>query len=165
MAQLYLIRHAVAKERGSEWPDDNLRPLSEDGIKRMKKAAGGLAALGIRFDLVLSSPLVRARQTADIVVAAFQPKPPLAIAESLSPEGEYGDVMTDLRKHARKTRIALVGHEPNIGELAARLMGARGTFEFKKGAVCRIDVEALPPARPGTLIWLLSPAVLRAVRG
>ena len=61
-------------------------------------------------------------------------------------------------------RVALVGHEPELGELAARLLGARGAVEFKKGAVCRIDVDALPPTAPGALRWLLPPKVLRSIR-
>ena len=61
----------------------------------------------------------------------------------------------------KKPRIALVGHEPGIGELAARLIGLRHPIEFKKGAVCRIDVDALPPTAPGALRWLLPPKVLR----
>ncbi len=72
--------------------------------------------------------------------------------------------MSDLEKHARKTRIALVGHEPAIGELAARLIGSRHALEFKKGGVCRIDVEEFPPAGPGDLRWMLTPKILRSIR-
>jgi phosphohistidine phosphatase len=157
MVELYLIRHAIAEERGDKWPDDTKRPLSDDGAARMKKAAKGLAQLGVRLDVIVSSPLVRTRQTADIVAAALDPRPSVALAESLAPEGEYGDVLEDLRKYSRKSRVALVGHEPNIGELAARLAGSRHPFEFKKGAVCRVDVDALPPTRPGALRWFLPP--------
>ena len=71
---------------------------------------------------------------------------------------------TDLEKHARKTRIALVGHEPGIGELAARLIGSRHPIEFKKGAICRIDVEEVPPSGPGALRWLLTPKILLALK-
>ena len=60
--------------------------------------------------------------------------------------------------------MALVGHEPSIGELAARLIGSRHPIEFKKGAVCRIDVESLPPAGPGSLRFLLTPKVLRGIK-
>jgi len=84
--------------------------------------------------------------------------------ESLAPDGSYAAVVADLEKHARKTRIALVGHEPNIGELAARLIGSRHAIEFKKGAVCRIDLETLPPSGPGDLRWLMTAKMLREIR-
>jgi phosphohistidine phosphatase len=162
--ELYLVRHGLAEERGEAWPDDAKRPLTEDGIDRMRKAARGLARLGVTIDVVLTSPLVRARQTAEIVAAAIDPRPSLVAAESLSPGGSFAAVVADLEKHARKTRIALVGHEPGIGELAARLIGSRHAIEFKKGAVCRVDVETLPPSGPGDLRWLMTTKILRAIR-
>ena len=120
--ELYLIRHAIAEERGEKWPDDNKRPLTEEGIARMRKAARGLARVGVTLDAVLTSPLVRARQTAEIVAAASDSKPPLVNVESLTPDGGYAAIVADLEKHARKAvRIALVGHEPLMGELAGRI--------------------------------------------
>ena len=88
----------------------------------------------------------------------------MASISTRAPEGSFAAVVAELTKHARRTRIALVGHEPNIGELAARLIGSRHAIEFKKGAVCRIDVEALPPSGPGDLRWLLTPKILRAIK-
>src|SRR5262245_35536750 len=130
----------------------------------MKRNARGLVRLGVALDVVLTSPLVRARQTADIVAAAFTSRPPIVVIESLSTSGSPQAVITDLEGHSRRGRIALVGHEPGIGELAAKLAGARRAFEFKKGAVCRIDVESLPPAGPGTLKWFLTPRIMRELR-
>jgi phosphohistidine phosphatase len=164
MFELYLIRHAVAEERGDKWPDDAKRPLSAKGITRMRRAARGLASLGVKFDVILTSPLVRTRQTADIVASSFDTRPTIVNADSLAPNGTYADVLADLQRHGRRTRIALVGHEPNIGELAARLAGSRRALEFKKGAVCRIDVESIPPGGPGTLRWFVTPAILRAIK-
>jgi phosphohistidine phosphatase len=162
--ELHLIRHGLAEERGEAWPDDNKRPLTTDGISSMRKEARGLARLGVLLDVMLSSPLVRARQTAELVAAALDPRPSLITVDSLAPDGNYAAIMSDLEKHARKTRIALVGHEPAIGELAARLIGSRHPLEFKKGAVCRIDLDEIPPAGPGTLRWMLTPKILRALR-
>ena len=159
--ELYLIRHGVAEERGDAWPDDSKRPLTEDGTSRMRKAARGLSRLGVAFDIVLTSPLVRARQTAEIVAGGLAPRPSLVNIESLAPDAGYAALMADLEKHARKPRIALVGHEPDIGELAARLIGSRRAIEFKKGAICRIDFDVLPPKAIGQLIWFLPPRVLR----
>jgi len=162
--ELYLIRHAIAEERGDAWPDDTKRPLTADGMARMRRAARGLARLGVTFDVVLTSPLVRTRQTAEIVAAAFSSGPPVEPVASLAPGGSFQDVLADLSRHAHQTSIALVGHEPGIGEIAGRLVGARRGFEFKKGAVCRIDVDSLPPTEPGTLLWFLAPKILRAIQ-
>lgn len=162
--ELYLIRHGVAEERGDAWPDDTRRPLTEEGISRLKKGARGLVRLGVEFDVILTSSLVRARQTAEIFAAAFNTRPAIVVIDSLAPEGSVQAVMNDLEKHARRARIALVGHEPGIGELAARLFGSRRPLEFKKGAVCRIDLESIPSAGPGNLRWFLTPSILRELR-
>jgi phosphohistidine phosphatase len=161
--ELYLIRHGLAAERGEAWPDDAKRPLTERGMSRLRKGARGLARLGVSLDVVLTSPLVRTRQTAEIVAGAFDTHPPLINVEGLAPGGAYQAVLADLEKHAKRARIALVGHEPGIGELAARLIGTRHPIEFKKGAVCRIDLETLPPAGPGSLRWFLTPKILRSL--
>jgi phosphohistidine phosphatase len=162
--ELYLIRHGLADERGEKWPDDTKRPLTERGMSRLRKQARGLDRLGVSFDLVLTSPLVRARQTAEILAAALADRPAVATSEALAPGGTFQALVADLQKHPRRERIALVGHEPGLGELAARLIGAKGAITLKKGAVCRIDVDALPPAGPGTLVWLLPPRVQRSLR-
>lgn len=162
--ELYLIRHGVAAERGDAWPDDAKRPLTEGGMSRMKKSVRGLVRLGVTIDIVLTSPLVRTKQTAEIVAAGMNPRPSLVSLDSLAPAGSHTAVITDLEKHSRKKRIALVGHEPNIGELAARLTGSRHPIEFKKGAVCRIDLDEIPPNGPGDLQWLLTPKIMRSIR-
>ena len=162
--ELYLIRHGVADERGDGWPDDTKRPLTEAGTTRMRKSMRGLVQAGIAFDVVLTSPLVRARQTADVVAAAFDPRPPIFVVESLAPGGAYGAVLADVEKHARKGRVALVGHEPDLGEMTGRLLGARQPIEYKKGSVCRIDLASVPPSGPGALRWFLTPKLMRRLR-
>ena len=162
--ELYLIRHAIAAERGEAWPDDSKRPLTDEGADRMRKASRGLSRLDVTIDLVCTSPLVRARQTAEIVAAALDGRPSVVTIEALAPGGTFAALMTELEKHARKPRLALVGHEPGLGELAGRLIGSRRAIEFKKGAVCRIDVDQIPPTGPGSLRWFLTPRVLRAVK-
>ena len=162
--ELYFIRHGLAEERGDAWPDDNKRPLTDEGMSRMRKSVRGLARIGVSIEVILTSPLVRARQTADIVAGGLDPRPSIVIVDSLAPTGSYAAVVKDLEKHARKCRLALVGHEPMIGELAARLIGSRHPIEFKKGAVCRIDLDAIPPSGPGDLRWLLTPKILRSIK-
>ncbi len=162
--ELYLVRHGLAEDRGAKWPDDGKRPLSADGMSRMKKSARGLDRVDVKFDVILSSPLVRARQTAEILSAEMDGHPAIVNVESLAPGAPFALLVADLEKHARKTRIALVGHEPGIGELAARLVGSRHPIEFKKGAVARIDIDQIPPNGPGDLRWMLPPKFLRALK-
>src|SRR6185295_9701455 len=97
--ELYLIRHGIAEERGEAWPDDAKRPLTEEGIARVRKSARGLARIGVAFDMILTSPLVRTRQTADAVASAFEARPQIVAAESLAPGGTYQAVLAELEKH------------------------------------------------------------------
>ena len=159
--ELYLVRHAIAADRGPEYPDDSKRPLTSDGIARFRKTAKALADLDVDFDQIITSPLVRAKQTADILAQAVSSHPSVISSDSLAPAGTPTAVFQELSKHMRKARIALVGHEPNIGELAARLVGSRTPMEFKKGAVCRIDFEVFPPKGHGHLRWFVPPKMLR----
>jgi phosphohistidine phosphatase len=160
-AELYLIRHGIAAERGDAWPDDNKRPLTDEGVRRLRKMAAGLVVMGVGFDVMLTSPLIRAKQTAELIAAELKPQPTIAVTDALSPGASYSSVLDELGKHARRRRIALVGHEPGMGALAARLMGSRHALAFKKGAVARIDVAALPPTGAGSLAWFLTPKLLR----
>lgn len=163
--ELYLIRHGVAEARGEAWPDDAKRPLTGEGMTKLRKAIRGLAQIGVAFDVILTSPLLRARQTADIVASAFDPRPPgVVVTEALLPGATYQALLAELEKHARRKRIALVGHEPGLGELAARLTGSRQPFAFKKGGVCRIDVERVQSSGTGALRWFLTPRIMRALK-
>lgn len=159
--ELYLIRHGLAAERGDDYPDDAKRPLTAEGVSRLRQGAKGLRMLGVSFDQILTSPLVRARQTAEVFAQMQDDKPPVAQIEALSPSGTPTQVIHTLAEYSRRKVIALVGHEPSIGELAAKLLGARTAIPFKKGAVCRIDFDALPPGKPGQLIWFATPKMLR----
>lgn len=159
--ELYLIRHGVAAERGEEFPDDSTRPLTSDGISRLRKEAKALDALEIGFDQILSSPLMRAKQTADVFGELLKSKPAVSATDALTPAGSPTAVIQELGKHMRKARIALVGHEPNMGELAAYLIGAKVPLAFKKGAICRIDFAVFPPKGKGQLVWFVTPRMLR----
>lgn len=161
--ELYLIRHGIAAERGEEYPDDSKRPLTSSGIARLRKEAKALDALGIGFDHIITSPLVRTRQSADVFAETLKSKPSVSTSDALAPAGTPAGVIQEIGKHVRKGRIAVVGHEPNIGELAARLIGARIPVEFKKGAICRIDFETFPPKGSGQLRWFVTPKMLRNI--
>jgi phosphohistidine phosphatase len=162
--ELYLIRHGVAAERGEDYPDDSKRPLTSRGIAKLREEAKGLSWLQVGFDLIITSPLTRTKQTADVLAESLHGKPPVVASDALAPAGTPAAVIQEIAKHARLARIALVGHEPNLGELAARLIGARSPIEFKKGAVCRIDFDVLPPKGIGQLRWFMPPKALRKLR-
>ena len=159
--ELYLVRHAVAAERGDEWPDDSKRPLTAQGAGRFRDVVAGLVWLGVSIDEIFTSPLVRARQTADLLAARLPEHPPVKPVDELAPGHEIAEVIAELGKRVKRRRVAIVGHEPDLGELAAALLGAQRALPFRKGGVCRIDVDGLGSTLAGTLIWFLPPKILR----
>jgi phosphohistidine phosphatase len=161
--EIYLVRHAIAAERGPKYPDDRKRPLTPEGIKRFKEAVRGLVALDLELDVILTSPLTRAEETAALLSAGLKKRAPVELVEALAPGGKFTAIVDAVTKQAKRhrRRVALVGHEPDLGETAARWLAARGHVEFRKGAVCAIDVDSATPAGPGTLRWLLPPRLLR----
>jgi len=160
-SEIYLVRHAIAAERGDDWPDDSKRPLTERGMSRFKESVGGLKELDAVIDEIFTSPLVRARQTADLLAAGVDGRPSVKLLDALAPGTPSATVMAQLAKAAKRRRIALVGHEPDLGELAAYLVGARRPLPFKKGGICRIDLAALTSKAAGTLVWFVTPKILR----
>lgn len=163
MRTCYVIRHAVAEERGDAWPNDDLRPLSRHGIKRMRRAVQGLAEIGVEVDLVLTSPLVRAVQTAKILADGLPSHPRVIEVPVLAPGHAPQALPPAVKPYSRARAIALVGHEPDLGALAAWLIGATAPIPFRKGAVCRIDFASWPPDPPGTLVWFATPKMLRGL--
>jgi phosphohistidine phosphatase len=163
-SELYIVRHAIAAVRGEDWPDDDKRPLTERGVGRFKEEVAGLKKLSVGIDEIFTSPLVRARQTAELLAAGIPGKPSVKVLDALAPGHTPTSVMAQLARAARRRRIALVGHEPGLGELAAHLIGAGRALTFKKGGVCRIDIESLSSRRPGSLSWFVTPKLLRGLK-
>lgn len=129
--QLFLLRHGVAEERSSRWSELE-RPLTPEGMEKMRQEAKGIAGLDLGVDLILSSPLKRAMQTAEAVAQAL--RLPVVPFDPLEAGASPGGILRALAPHAGKTGILLVGHEPDLGELAAHLLGAaEGAVEFKRG--------------------------------
>lgn len=158
---LYLVRHAVAEARGEAWPDDDQRPLSKEGARRMRRAVEGLGSLGVAIELILSSPLVRAVETAEILARGLGSQPRVIQVPALAPGGTPEGTARALRPFGDREGVALVGHEPDMGELAAWLIRAAAPIPFRKGAICRIDATTWPPDPPGTLVWFAPPRLLR----
>jgi len=163
--ELLLLRHAIAFPRDPKrWPDDRERSLTPDGSKRARRAAAGLKRIARRPTLVLSSPLVRARDTAAIFTQAAR-WPKAVECEALSPGGSLEAVLEALQSLGGKTACAaVVGHQPHLGRLLALCLRgpARAeAFELKKSAVACVRFEGPPHAGQGVLTALLPPRPLR----
>ena len=164
----YLLRHGIALANNDpSGTNDGERPLTNKGVKRMRKAAKGLARLGIPFDGVLTSPLLRARQSADIIASALGIEARLEEISGLAPESTVEHLMFSLTRYQDREHLLLVGHEPLLSSAAAQLLGGRQpaklNLELKKGSLCRIEIETIPAASPGKLHWLLTPKQLRLI--
>ena len=160
--ELCLVRHAIAEERGSAWPDDSKRPLTPAGRERFAAAAAGLGTL-VMPSLVVSSPYARALETADILVSAFG-LGGLHIEGSLA-TGDHGAFVRALDRRGAACVIA-VGHEPYLTELLSLLVtGDEGVLNtgFKKGGAALVSFAGGPQAGAGTLEWLVKPSALRAI--
>jgi phosphohistidine phosphatase len=155
--QLYLLRHADAGDPMA-WPgDDAERPLSAKGRRQARRLGNLLADIGWKPDLILTSPMVRAADTARIIGRAVGVKP--ADEHSLGSGIGLGDVGTLLAAHPEAKRVVLVGHDPDFSAVASTLTGA--AIELRKGAIARIDLQdASPAAGQGALRWLIPPGVV-----
>ena len=162
---LYFLRHAIAVERGAPgFGDDSLRPLSSDGRTKMHAIAAGMQSMKLSFDLVLSSPYLRARQTAEIVVHQFGIESLLRFTEHLEPGGDPQRLMREVANvEGSPENVLLVGHEPFLGELISVLLTGESTLgvTLKKGGLCCLTVDRPRYGRCAILDWLLTPRQLR----
>src|SRR4030095_1845564 len=159
--QIYILRHAIAVPRGTPgYPNDD-RPLTEEGIAKMTEGAKGINLVCGSFDVIISSPLIRALDTAKITAEATGYNKKILTTEYIFPGSPQRNVFKLLSEYTHDQKIMRVGHEPHLGFLASRLIGIdESVIEFKKGAVCRIDADDIPDP-PGRLIYLLQPKELR----
>jgi phosphohistidine phosphatase len=161
---LYIIRHAIAVDEGtSGYEDDSQRPLTDKGRKKMRQIAKGLRTLGVEFDLILSSPYVRARETAEILADVFKMKKKMVFSESLIPMADPGLLIPELNEKYSVDSIALVGHEPHLSSFIGLLTteNARLDITLKKGGVCNLTADDLHhDDHRATLEWLLTPGIL-----
>jgi len=165
--KLYLLRHGIAVDRlGGEITSDWQRPLTAEGQAETKQVAIGLKTLGVRADLIVSSPLVRAKQTAQIVLDVLAKGSEIQISEALAPGATVSDLYKFLRTLRKAENIFLVGHEPDMGRIAGNLLwsGPELYIPFKKAGICRIDIADIPPTSPGVLKWFLPPKILCAIK-
>ncbi len=159
---LSILRHAIAVARGSDaYPNDD-RPLTSKGKARMRAATRGIVRLVDVPDRILTSPLVRARKTADIVADAFDSPKIVQETPHLLPGSSPNGVIDLLRAEDQDAHIMLVGHEPDLSSLIGLLLQAPGSaFALKKGGLAHLELD-LTHSRPGgKLLWLMRPKQLR----
>jgi|SRR5579872_4863458 len=166
--ELYVLRHAIAGAKSASIPGgDSQRALTPEGKKKMRRIARGMKAMRLSFDLILSSPYVRARQTADIVAETFRLEKRLELSPALTPDGAPGDLINELNKghHGRK-KILLVGHEPYLSNLISVLLAGDTSLsiELKKGGLCKLSADTLRYGACATLNWLLAPRQMRLIK-
>ena len=168
---LLVIRHAIAEDKerfAATGRNDDLRPLTEDGRDKMRRAARGLRTVAPRVAVLASSPLVRARETAEIVGPAISISR-VEIVEALRPDHEFGEVVEWLQERLSPNEdddertVAVVGHEPHLGGLATWLMTGKkdSRIELKKGAACLLHFDEKPASGKAVLRWALTPSQLR----
>jgi phosphohistidine phosphatase len=158
--RLLIIRHATAVPRGTpDMPDDE-RPLTKRGEKRFRAVAEGLARMVKRPDALLTSPLPRARRTAEIAAAAWGK---IEVEEAVAlAGGSYNELATALGRFPAESLVVIVGHEPDLSALLGRLLGSSRSerLTFKKGGAALLDIPG-PLADGGSLVWYLPPRMLR----
>ena len=165
---VYLLRHGLAVERGEPGVTrDSDRPLTGKGRRKLKQIAQAMETLDLSFELVLSSPYVRARQTAELVAEALGAGKHLRLTEALTPGGSRSELIKELRAtKPAPENVLLVGHEPYLSELASWLLAGdpRMALTFKKGGLCKLTVKSFGAGRCACLEWLLTPKQMALIR-
>ena len=157
--ELYFLRHGAADKRGEWQGDDASRALTADGAAAVRRVAGALAAAGLSVDAIVSSPLVRARQTADIAAEELKHKAAVVEDERLAGGLNKDRLAALLADLGPAQRVMLVGHEPDFSGTIGQLTG--GSVVCKKGGVARVDVNDEKTLR-GELVWLVPPRLFGA---
>jgi phosphohistidine phosphatase len=160
---LLVIRHAIAADPG-DYADDADRPLTPEGKQKMRQVARGLRCSVSAIDVLATSPLTRAVETAEIVSAEYEAIAPVVVP-ALAPGHSPAAVAQWLDAQRRHDVVAVVGHEPGLSRLVSWLLAGseRSFVELKKGAVCRLAFPAAIAGGSATLVWALTPSQLRAL--
>ena len=162
---LYLMRHAIAAD-ADENTEDHQRPLTEKGRKKLSKIARNLEKLELKFDAILTSPSLRARQTADLVADALDIKSKNVLeTENLAPLGFADKLVEEINTREPLENLLIVGHEPYLSQLIGMLLAGDASlrFEMKKAGLCKLSMDQLVYGRCATLEWLLTPSQLTAI--
>ena len=161
--QLYIVRHGIAIDREDpKCPGEAERYLTEEGVEKTKQVAKGVAALGVTGDLLITSPYVRAVQTAEIFAEALDyPKQKIRRNEMLLPGSEPTLLFRELAREKQASSVFVFGHAPHLDGLIAAALGSKKHLtSMKKAGVALIDLKRISPPM-GTLAWLATPKILR----
>jgi phosphohistidine phosphatase len=158
---LYLVRHGIAVDRTDpSSPPDPERPLTAKGVQKVRSAALGLKETGVKPDVLITSPYVRAAQTAEIFAEAmgFTPEK-IQVSEELKPSSDPAELLKELAR-VRGKEVMCFGHAPHLDHMIAHLVGARATFTSlkKAGMAC---LERTASGNRWTLLWVVTPKMLR----
>ena len=159
---IYFLRHASAGVPVSNAKKDEKRALDETGVEQCGYVGRALAALDVQVDVILSSPLKRAAQTASLVGNEMGYEGKLQLEEALRPNASFADFRKLLDKYAKRDAIMVVGHNPNLSEFLGRSIsetGCEAALELKKGAVARVEMNR----NLASLMWCLTPKILRTL--
>lgn len=158
---LYILRHGKAEAFGPSYPRDDLRPLSMLGIRRTERSTKGMAAANVVVDTIISSPLLRARQTAEIVHQGLGVAADIEYSDALA-TGDLNGIVNAVRAHERTKGVMLVGHEPTLSQLISILaFGAPGgSFGLKPGGLCKLQTYAIALGQCAVVRWFLTPKQL-----
>lgn len=161
--RICLFRHGPAAPPGEGGVSQEDRPLTEEGIGKTRRAAQGVLSLDLGIDLIFSSPLRRARQTAEILAEVLK-KPKPRITDQLLPDVS-GAGLLECLKEVRAEAPLLVGHEPSLSAAAAFLIGApeAGSIQLKKAGLAVVELDRWTPRPRGTLVLLATPSMLRGL--
>jgi phosphohistidine phosphatase len=160
---LYIVRHAIAVERGTPgYEDDTQRPLTDTGRKKMKKISKRLDRLGVKLDVILTSPWVRARDTAKILAERFGMMDKIFFSDNLIPPGHFEALVFEMHEKYDVANIALVGHEPMLSSLVSWLTtgDTEVRLNMKKGGVAYLTSDTLYQDGRATLEWLSTPSLM-----
>ena len=165
--ELFLLRHGLAVERGTPgFANDADRPLTPQGRRQLRKIAAAMRRMELSFDAILSSPFLRARQTAEIVAKELKLKNRLTFADELQPGGNAKKLIEKLATlKPPPENILLVGHEPDLSNMISWFVtGATGAgFVLKKGGLAKLEIKKLRAGKCATLAWLLTPRLLKSI--
>jgi phosphohistidine phosphatase len=165
--ELYILRHAIAAPLGEVGnQDDARRPLTPEGREKMKKIARGMKNLGLKFDLIVSSPAARARQTAQIAARALKGKTEVQFSRHLAGGGNPVALLKEMGgKRSAPKSVLLVGHEPGLSVLISTLISGdeKSRIVMRKGGLAKLTTEGSAQKPRAALEWLLTPSQLRAI--
>ena len=160
---MYIVRHAIAEERGKRFYTNDDRPLTKIGIRKMQKNAAGIAKI-VAFPLnIISSPLKRAYNTSEILASKFQKSTSITLSDDLLPDGSVENIIQLCNKQTHDDNVMLVGHEPSLGKFLSTILQQKTqSIQLKKGSICCVEFNVAFPNK-SELLFYIPPRILRTI--